>query len=121
MPKKAMALRRGKEAAPKGESQAQGKSAPRRTCSAASFRALSRAEIAPDVGQRVQLLEPMQVPHVDKVVVNIGIGEALTNAKALDAAVKDLTTITGQKPLVRKAKNPSRHSNCAKAMRLVSR
>jgi large subunit ribosomal protein L5 len=41
---------------------------------------------------------------VDKVVVNIGLGEALTNAKALDGAVKDLTTITGQKPVVRKAK-----------------
>ena len=46
----------------------------------------------------------MQVPHVDKIIVNIGVGEALANAKALDGAVKDLTTITGQKPLVRKAK-----------------
>lgn len=46
----------------------------------------------------------MQVPKVQKVVVNIGIGEALTNAKALDAAVKDMTSITGQKPQVRKAK-----------------
>jgi large subunit ribosomal protein L5 len=46
----------------------------------------------------------MELPQVKKVVVNIGLGEALSNAKALDAAVKDLTTITGQKPLVRKAK-----------------
>lgn len=46
----------------------------------------------------------MQVPKVTKVVVNIGVGEALGNAKALDAAVKDMTSITGQKPYVRKAK-----------------
>ena len=46
----------------------------------------------------------MQVPHVQKVVVNIGVGEAIGNAKALDGAVKDLTLIAGQKPLVRKAK-----------------
>ncbi len=46
----------------------------------------------------------MQVPKIQKVVVNIGVGEALSNAKALDGAVKDVTTITGQKPLVMKAK-----------------
>jgi large subunit ribosomal protein L5 len=46
----------------------------------------------------------MQVPKVQKVVVNIGLGEALTNAKAMDGAVKDMTTITGQKPMVQKAK-----------------
>jgi large subunit ribosomal protein L5 len=46
----------------------------------------------------------MQVPHVQKVVVNIGVGEAIGNAKSLDGAVKDLTAIAGQKPLVRKAK-----------------
>ena len=46
----------------------------------------------------------MQVPRLDKIVVNIGLGEALTNAKALDAAVGDLTAITGQKPIVTKAK-----------------
>jgi large subunit ribosomal protein L5 len=47
---------------------------------------------------------PMQVPRLSKIVVNIGLGEALTNAKALDAAVGDLTTITGQKPIVTRAK-----------------
>jgi large subunit ribosomal protein L5 len=46
----------------------------------------------------------MQVPRVQKIVINIGLGEALTNAKALDAAVKDLTQISGQKPIVTKAK-----------------
>jgi large subunit ribosomal protein L5 len=46
----------------------------------------------------------MQVPRVEKVVVNIGVGEAIDNAKALDAAVSDLSVITGQKPIVTKAK-----------------
>jgi large subunit ribosomal protein L5 len=46
----------------------------------------------------------MRVPELRKVVVNIGVGEALTNAKALDGAVKDVTSIAGQKPIVRRAK-----------------
>jgi len=46
----------------------------------------------------------MQVPRIDKIVVNIGIGEAKDSDKALDAAVGDVTTITGQKPQLRKAK-----------------
>ncbi|HZW02108.1 MAG TPA: 50S ribosomal protein L5 [Candidatus Deferrimicrobium sp.] len=47
---------------------------------------------------------PMEVPRLTKIVVNIGLGEALTNSKAVDAAVGDLTKITGQKPVVTKAK-----------------
>src|SRR5262249_14311288 len=46
----------------------------------------------------------MQVPRLEKIVLNVGIGEALTNAKSLDGAVKDMTAITGQKPMVMKAK-----------------
>ena len=46
----------------------------------------------------------MQTPRLHKVIVNIGLGEAIQNAKALDAAVGDLTRITGQKPIVTKAK-----------------
>jgi len=63
-----------------------------------------RAEIAPAMMKEFSYSNVMQVPHLKKIVVNIGVGEALANAKALDGAVKDLTTITGQKPLVRKAK-----------------
>jgi large subunit ribosomal protein L5 len=47
---------------------------------------------------------PMQVPRIEKIVVNVGVGEAIDNAKALDAAVEDITTITGQKPIVTKAR-----------------
>lgn len=46
----------------------------------------------------------MQVPKIEKIVVNIGLGEAIQNAKAIDAAVGDLTAITGQKPVVTRAK-----------------
>lgn len=46
----------------------------------------------------------MQVPRLDKIVVNVGMGEALQNARALDAAVQDITTITGQKPIVTRAR-----------------
>ena len=48
---------------------------------------------------------PMQIPKIEKIVVNIGVGEAKDNAKALDAAANDLGLITGQKPVVTKAKN----------------
>ena len=47
---------------------------------------------------------PMQIPKLDKIVINIGVGEAKDNAKALEAAVSDLALITGQKPVITKAK-----------------
>lgn len=63
-----------------------------------------RKEIVPTMMKEFNYSNIMQVPHLEKIIVNIGVGEALSNAKALDGAVRDLTTITGQKPLVRKAK-----------------
>jgi large subunit ribosomal protein L5 len=62
------------------------------------------AEVVPALQKQFEYRNPMQVPKVSKVVVNIGLGEALSNAKALDAAVGDLAMITGQKPVVTKAK-----------------
>jgi large subunit ribosomal protein L5 len=61
-------------------------------------------EVVPALMKTLSLDNIMEVPHVEKVVVNIGLGEALDNAKALDAAVVDLTAITGQKPVVTKAR-----------------
>ena len=61
-------------------------------------------EIVPALLKTLNLRNVMQVPRVEKVVVNIGMGEAMDNAKALDAAVGDLTQITGQKPVVIKAR-----------------
>jgi len=61
-------------------------------------------EVAPALRREFGYANPMQTPRLDKVVVNIGLGEAIQNAKALDAAVGDLTRITGQKPIVTRAK-----------------
>jgi len=61
-------------------------------------------EIMPALMKSLQLSNTMQVPRVRKVIVNVGVGEALDNAKALDAAVADIVQITGQKPIVTKAR-----------------
>ncbi|MGO9180685.1 MAG: 50S ribosomal protein L5 [Candidatus Limnocylindrales bacterium] len=63
-----------------------------------------REEVVPALQKEFAYSNPMQVPRVEKIVVNIGLGEALQNAKALDAAVGDLTAVTGQKPIVTRAK-----------------
>ncbi len=63
-----------------------------------------RNEIAPALIKAFGYKNAMQVPRVEKVVVNVGVGEALDNPKALEAAVGDLTTITGQKPVTTKAR-----------------
>jgi large subunit ribosomal protein L5 len=61
-------------------------------------------EIAPTLMREFGYGNVMQVPCVEKVVLNIGLGEATQNAKALDAASEDLATITGQKPVITRAK-----------------
>lgn len=61
-------------------------------------------EIVPAMMAEFGYASVMQVPQLDKVVVNIGLGEALTNAKALEFAANDLAMITGQKPVITKAK-----------------
>ena len=62
------------------------------------------AEAVPSLQKQFGYANPMEVPKLDKIVVNVGLGEALTNAKAIDAAVKDIASITGQKPIITKAK-----------------
>jgi large subunit ribosomal protein L5 len=61
-------------------------------------------EIVPALAKSLNMDNIMQVPRIEKVVVNIGVGEALDNAKALDSAVADMTQITGQKPIVTRAR-----------------
>ncbi len=61
-------------------------------------------EIVPALKKALGVDNVMQVPRISKVVVNIGAGEALDNAKILDAAVSDMTLITGQKPVITKAR-----------------
>jgi large subunit ribosomal protein L5 len=62
-----------------------------------------RDEVSPALVREFRYDNLMQVPRLDKVVVNIGLGEAIQNAKAIDAAVGDLAIITGQKPIVTRA------------------
>jgi large subunit ribosomal protein L5 len=61
-------------------------------------------EVVPALQKEFTYSNPMQVPRVNKVVVNIGMGEAIQNAKAMDAAVSDLASITGQRPIITRAK-----------------
>ena len=61
-------------------------------------------EIAPAIAKEFDIKNPMAIPRIEKVVVNMGIGEAISNAKILDTAVEELRSITGQKPVVTKAK-----------------
>ena len=61
-------------------------------------------EVVPGLQKEFNYKNPMQVPGVHKVVVNIGLGEVIQNAKAMDAAVADLATITGQRPVITRAK-----------------
>ena len=62
------------------------------------------AEVAPALMKKFEYKSVMQIPRIDKVVVNVGCGEARDNAKILDAVVRDLTAITGQKAIITMAK-----------------
>ena len=61
-------------------------------------------EIAPALAKEFGIENPMAVPRIEKVVVNMGMGEAIANSKILDTAVDELRAVTGQKPVVTKAK-----------------
>ena len=63
-----------------------------------------RAEVVPALQQRFAYKNVMEIPRLEKIVINMGLGDCKDNAKALELAVTELTTIAGQKPLVTKAK-----------------
>lgn len=63
-----------------------------------------KEEVVPALIREFNYQNPMEVPRLEKVTVNVGVGEAIQNAKALDAAVKDVATITGQRPVITRAK-----------------
>jgi len=60
--------------------------------------------VVPKLKQELGVSNPMQVPRITKITVNMGVGEAVADRKVMDAAVADLTKITGQKPLITKSK-----------------
>jgi len=63
-----------------------------------------RKEVVPSLMKKFGYRNIMQVPKLEKIVVNIGVGDAIQNVKLLDASVNDLTLISGQKPIIRRAK-----------------
>lgn len=63
-----------------------------------------REKIVPQLIKDLALANPMQVPRISKITVNMGVGEAVADRKVMDAAVGDLAKITGQKPLIRKSR-----------------
>ncbi len=70
----------------------------------ARLKDLYREQVVPALQKELGYENVMQVPRLDKIVVNVGMGEALQNAKALDAAVEDIKIITGQRPIVTRAR-----------------
>ena len=69
-----------------------------------TMKTLYTKEVAPALLKKFNYKSTMQIPKLDKIVINIGLGEAKDNPKVIDAAMADLTAITGQKPVVTKAK-----------------
>ena len=61
-------------------------------------------EVKPELMKKFEYKSVMQAPKLDKIVINMGVGDAMANSKALDAAVEDLTQICGQKPIITKAR-----------------
>ncbi len=100
-----------KPKAPKGDkaqASAEPKAGPEAPRHAAKERPRLRVrfekEVAPVLMKELDLKNPMAVPHLNKIVVNMGVGEATQNAKIIDPAVNELGQITGQKPVVTRAK-----------------
>ena len=71
---------------------------------AARLKELHKSEVAPALMKKFEYKSVMQIPKLDKIVINVGCGEARENSKVVDAIVSDLAQITGQKPIICKAK-----------------
>ena len=71
---------------------------------AARLRERYQKEVAPQIAKEFGIRNPMAIPRIEKVVVNMGMGEAIANSKILDTATDELRSITGQKPVITKAK-----------------
>ncbi len=70
----------------------------------ARLKELYKETVAPQLIKRFSYGNPMQAPKLEKIVVNMGLGEAITNAKLMESGVKELSLITGQKPIVTRAR-----------------
>ena len=70
----------------------------------ARLKDMYREQVAPMLKERFEIQNPMRIPKLEKIVVNMGVGEAVQNSRALDGAMEDLARITGQKPQLRRAR-----------------
>ncbi|MBI5837735.1 MAG: 50S ribosomal protein L5 [Candidatus Eisenbacteria bacterium] len=95
--KAAKPAKAGKDASPKGGGVIEVGPPPR-------LKKIYETDVLPALMKRFQYTSTMQAPRLVKIVVNMGVGDALQNIKMLDAAVGDMTAITGQKPAIRRAK-----------------
>ncbi|MBA2691353.1 MAG: 50S ribosomal protein L5 [Rubrobacter sp.] len=71
---------------------------------ASRLKEVYRAEIRPSLREKFEIQNPMRIPTVEKIVVNMGVGEAAADSRKMDGAMADLTKITGQKPQLRRAR-----------------
>ena len=82
-----------------------------------------KEKVAPALEEKFNYTSSMQIPKIDKIVLNMGVGDAVSNAKNLDEAVEELTLISGQKPLITKAKKSIANSVyvkvCLSVLRLL--
>ncbi|MGQ9592278.1 MAG: 50S ribosomal protein L5 [Planctomycetota bacterium] len=84
----------------------------------ARLREKYQTEIVPKMCERFSYRNPNQVPRLEKIVVSMGVGKAVENAKRIDAAVKDLSLISGQRPIVTKAKKSISGFKLRKGMKI---
>jgi len=77
-----------------------------------------RNEVAPALAKEFGIKNPMAIPKLEKIVINVGLGEAISNPKVLDVAVEELKAITGQKPVITKAKKSIASFKLRQGMRI---
>jgi large subunit ribosomal protein L5 len=93
-----------KKAAKKADSEAAAPSNGGTAKTPARLKEVYRNEIAPALAKEFEIKNPMAIPRIEKIVINMGMGEAIANSKILDTATEELRSITGQKPVITKAK-----------------
>ncbi len=105
-PKQAKQPRQPKQGAPEAKQQAPETrdERPAPPAGPARLQVFYREQVAKDLQQQFSYKSPMEVPRIDKIVLNMGVGEAVADKKIMDNAVADLGKITGQKPLITKAR-----------------
>jgi len=84
----------------------------------ARLKELYRTEIVPAMMKEFGYRNPLQVPRLDKITLNMGVGEAVANDKAMDAAVADMTQIAGQRPVITRAKKSIANFKIRAGMRI---